>query len=1048
MATRTWSAAADSSWSVDASWSGGAKPAAGDTAVFDATSTKKCTIDMNVAITAININAGYSGTITQTGNVAVTNFTQVVGYWVCTDPVTYTFSASTNFNVPAFNATGNFSRFTTDGSSRKEIRDVYDLQACKPLMGSSLIVINDINAAISSGWTHSYGAGYIPIGYDGGGGNFTGTFDGGNYIISNLYSNLSSYGGSNHVGLIASINGGTVKNVKMTNLSMLTGIASNFLGAITGSFGGAGASIHDCYIQGVVTNLSAGTATGGIAAASSGVPIYNCSFVGPVSGGTNLGGITGYINGAGCNVYNCSYTGTITAGTTSTAGGMAGRNLSGSPAIYNCIATLTMSGAFTSKGYMISTAGTTTLNNCIGICSGLTITATGGSVTNCFTDPVGLAVMSPAHAVYNAGGAAPASSWDFGSTWWFYDMLPSLQLTPLSQYAGTSWTGAVNSNWSNAGNWNNGLPSTTNAALFNCISGANDCTIDTDVTPLYTSITGSYSGDITQSANITTMGNFRMAAGTFTDSTPSYTFKSGLDFQIFGGTFNRFGATVGGKYQCRNIYDVSAIRQGLANSYILLNNIDATPTARWSLFIAIGSATTPFTGTLDGDNYYINYLTIPSSTIGGTGLFGAMSSTGTITKLTVYGSVTSTLDNTGGLVGANAGTITYSGFRGIVTSTADNVGGITGANNEGTVRNCAIVANITGRDYVGGVLGYSNSTVATLGNSIDTCSVIGNIVARNYVGGFTGQVATGYDKILKSFYQGVITPSGSYVGGAIGSVAGGGYCEDNYTRAYIINATTYCGGFFGRLVSGGTGNIYINKNYATGTVNTAGRTGGFVGGVGVITGTTTISNCFSTMRVLNPITALSGGFIGDTGGYTIVLTNCGWVDDSNFGENTLAIGSGAQTMTYKQKLNYYMSANSAFYSGWTNWYFTADSDIPLFYDGRIDLLPTFVDNTKNASNYWIGTGNWSNTANWSLGVVPTTTQIATFNNSHNGDCTIDIDVACYKLNIDGYAGEITQASDVGLIYYNQTSGTFTCSTPLTYKFNARYRTVSGGTWNR
>lgn len=63
MAVKTWQPAADSSWSVDASW-GGTKPAAGDSVVFDATSVKNCTVDENPAsLISVTIQVTYTGQI-------------------------------------------------------------------------------------------------------------------------------------------------------------------------------------------------------------------------------------------------------------------------------------------------------------------------------------------------------------------------------------------------------------------------------------------------------------------------------------------------------------------------------------------------------------------------------------------------------------------------------------------------------------------------------------------------------------------------------------------------------------------------------------------------------------------------------------------------------------------------------------------------------------------------------------------------------------------------------------------------------------------------
>ncbi len=63
---RTWTGlGATNNWSEAANWSGGVVPLAADRAIFDSTSANNATIDVNVAITAILVNAGYTGTISQ-----------------------------------------------------------------------------------------------------------------------------------------------------------------------------------------------------------------------------------------------------------------------------------------------------------------------------------------------------------------------------------------------------------------------------------------------------------------------------------------------------------------------------------------------------------------------------------------------------------------------------------------------------------------------------------------------------------------------------------------------------------------------------------------------------------------------------------------------------------------------------------------------------------------------------------------------------------------------------------------------------------------------
>ncbi len=80
-ATRTWDGGGvTNNWSEAANWSSDTVPIAGDTAVFDGTSIKDATIDVNVTVTTLNINAGYTGTISQgASDLTAVIFTQSDG---------------------------------------------------------------------------------------------------------------------------------------------------------------------------------------------------------------------------------------------------------------------------------------------------------------------------------------------------------------------------------------------------------------------------------------------------------------------------------------------------------------------------------------------------------------------------------------------------------------------------------------------------------------------------------------------------------------------------------------------------------------------------------------------------------------------------------------------------------------------------------------------------------------------------------------------------------------------------------------------------------
>ncbi|MFA4982509.1 MAG: hypothetical protein WC592_08610, partial [Candidatus Omnitrophota bacterium] len=59
----TWSSAGSTSWNTSGNWSAGRVPVAEDNVTFDATSVVNCTLDVAMDITALTVEAGYTGTL-------------------------------------------------------------------------------------------------------------------------------------------------------------------------------------------------------------------------------------------------------------------------------------------------------------------------------------------------------------------------------------------------------------------------------------------------------------------------------------------------------------------------------------------------------------------------------------------------------------------------------------------------------------------------------------------------------------------------------------------------------------------------------------------------------------------------------------------------------------------------------------------------------------------------------------------------------------------------------------------------------------------------
>ena len=198
---------------------------------------------------------------------------------------------------------------------------------------------------------YASGEGWIPISNISC--SFLGTFDGGNYTISNLKIDRIS---EDYQGLFSRVGDGAgdgyVKKVKLTNVDIK---GNSNVGGITGRF--FSGSITDSSVTGTIYGDSVNV--GGIAGRVGGT-IERCYSTADVTGYTCAGGITGQISTSAGKVMNCYSSGDITA-LSNCAGGIAGHIDTGS-SVENCYAT-----------------GNVTGNDYVGGIAGLV----NGSVTDC-----------------------------------------------------------------------------------------------------------------------------------------------------------------------------------------------------------------------------------------------------------------------------------------------------------------------------------------------------------------------------------------------------------------------------------------------------------------------------------------------------------------------------------------------------------------------------------------------------------------------------------------------------------------------------------------
>jgi hypothetical protein len=187
------------------------------------------------------------------------------------------------------------------GSTAIEIRTWYDLDAVRNNLGGSYLLMNDLDST-TAGYTDlasptaNGGKGWQPIGTQND--TFTGTFDGQEYEIRDLFSNRPD---ENYVGLFGIVyTGGGIEDIGVVNVTV-TGNSS--VGGLVGVNMG---TVSNSYSS---SNVNGGSAeVGGLVGGNAGT-VSNSYSSGSVTGQGHVGGLVG---GNGATVSNSYSTGNVT----------------------------------------------------------------------------------------------------------------------------------------------------------------------------------------------------------------------------------------------------------------------------------------------------------------------------------------------------------------------------------------------------------------------------------------------------------------------------------------------------------------------------------------------------------------------------------------------------------------------------------------------------------------------------------------------------------------------------------------------------------------
>ncbi|MFI3319909.1 MAG: fimbrillin family protein [Rikenellaceae bacterium] len=364
----------------------------------------------------------------------------------------------------------------------------------------------------------------------------------------------------------------------------------------------------------------------------------------------------------------------------------------------------------------------------------------------------------------------------------------------------------------------------------------------------------------------------------------------------------------------------------------LMGNIELSGT--WTPMVANGGSSNGYSGTFDGAGYSITGLSV-SGTESGQGLFGTTVNA-TIKNLKVGGDVSNSASHTAIIVGKAWYTTftdceTLEGSTVVANTSGDSTAGIAGYAYQCTFTSCINRADISGKQYSGGVVGYSNDNSTY--TPITNCENYGDIDAGNYAGGIAGSTNSAAILVITNCYNaGSVTTTGTdFAGGIVAKMFG--TSSTRYSKMIncanvgdVVCGTEYSGGLAGANQGGA-----IYNSYNLGDISASYKTvGGLVGiheansSFGAV-----IENCYTSGEVSGTSTNIGLAF-GQVTASTI--TSC-YYDSSK--SNTLsAIGAdyNNQTVTAYSSLstlltdlNSVASSNNS-YSAWK----VGDDSYPTF----------------------------------------------------------------------------------------------------------------------
>ncbi|MBI1203784.1 MAG: filamentous hemagglutinin N-terminal domain-containing protein, partial [Rhodopseudomonas sp.] len=227
------------------------------------------------------------------------------------------------------------------------------------------------------------------------------------------------------------------------------------------------------------------------------------------------------------------------------------------------------------------------------------------------------------------------------------------------------------------------------------------------------------------------------------------------------------GGTLTSYMLVNTVYDLQNIQNNLSANYALGRDIDASATSSWNSsagFVPLGTSTTGFSGSFDGQYHIISGLTIKRATTDNVGLFGYVG-------------------------GANS-TIVRVGLTGVSVTGRNHVGALVGAVYSGSVTDSFATGVVSGSNQIGGLIGQTQGHAGIFTRLYSDVAVIGATSSTD-IGGVVGQLS---NDLTQAYASGAVSGGGS---SGNGGLTGGGSPTATVTYGYYDTSTA------GNPVNGG-----------------------------------------------------------------------------------------------------------------------------------------------------------------------------------------------------------------------------------------------------